>query len=498
MASFWKSSSAAAEAETRETDVDTAGDAIHDSGIDALKAENESLKASLHRISDTLSAFGLDMADMAGSIGGIADASVRHLDVFDSLSADVGQVATSAEAINEQVTVARDTSERLGPEVENSRAGAAEAVSSIEVLVQDVTGFETHVASANEAMESIREISSLIGSIAKQTNLLALNATIEAARAGEAGRGFAIVANEVKLLAGRTADATEDIDRTISQMRESLDELTSRSTSAIQAAREVGDRTGHFTTALETVANAMGEIDAATHGISRQSVDVGNTWSRISGSLSEMSHDASESSERLVTFADKLQSIADTNDTLVLDSALNGVETADSRLIVLVTDRADAVSSLFEKAVGDSTISMADLFDQDYRPVPGSNPEQVTTRYLDFTDKILPPIQEAILAEDSRIVFSACVDTNGYLPTHNLKFSKPQGDDPVWNAANCRNRRIFADRAGLRAARNEEPVLLQTYRRDMGGGTFVVMKEVDAPIRVNGRRWGSLRLAYKS
>lgn len=78
-----------------------------------------------------------------------------------------------------------------------------------------------------------------------------------------------------------------------------------------------------------------------------------------------------------------------------------------------------------------------------------------------------------------------------------LSFCVPQGDDPSWNMANCRNRRIFDDRAGMRAAKNEEPVLLQTYRRDMGGGNFVVMKEVDAPIMVRGRRWGTLRLAYK-
>jgi methyl-accepting chemotaxis protein len=67
----------------------------------------------------------------------------------------------------------------------------------------------------------------------------------------------------------------------------------------------------------------------------------------------------------------------------------------------------------------------------------------------------------------------------------------------VWNAAHCRNRRIFDDRAGLAAARNRKPFILQTYRRDMGGGQFMTIKEVSAPILVRGRHWGAVRLNYR-
>jgi methyl-accepting chemotaxis protein len=67
----------------------------------------------------------------------------------------------------------------------------------------------------------------------------------------------------------------------------------------------------------------------------------------------------------------------------------------------------------------------------------------------------------------------------------------------VWNTANCRNRRMFDDRVGLKAGRNTEPFLLQVYRRDMGGGEFVLMKDLSAPLWVGGRHWGGLRLAYR-
>ena len=82
-------------------------------------------------------------------------------------------------------------------------------------------------------------------------------------------------------------------------------------------------------------------------------------------------------------------------------------------------------------------------------------------------------------------------------PTHNRKYCQPQRPgDTVWNTANSRYRRIFNDRTGLASARNTRPFLLQTYRRDMGGGRFVVLKEATAPIVVQGRHWGGLRLAF--
>jgi methyl-accepting chemotaxis protein len=124
---------------------------------------------------------------------------------------------------------------------------------------------------------------------------------------------------------------------------------------------------------------------------------------------------------------------------------------------------------------------------------------QVLTEAVPFLELTLQPLQEQLLATDQKMTFCAAVDRNGYLPVHNLVFSKPQKpDDPVWNAANARNRRIFDDRAGLAAARNTRPFLVQAYRRDMGGGVTVLMKEIDAPITVRGRHWGGFRTAYKA
>jgi len=111
---------------------------------------------------------------------------------------------------------------------------------------------------------------------------------------------------------------------------------------------------------------------------------------------------------------------------------------------------------------------------------------------------VIPPIQEPALSFDPRVVFCAPIDVNGYIPSHNKVFSHPQRPgDPIWNAANSRTRRMFNDRVGLAAGMNQTDFLIQSYRRDMGGGKFAVMKDISAPIFVRGRHWGGLRLAYK-
>src|SRR5690606_12337861 len=186
------------------------------------------------------------------------------------------------------------------------------------------------------------------------------------------------------------------------------------------------------------------------------------------------------------------------SETLIETAAASGAQTEDTAYIDAVTAGALEVAEIFEDALASGRIRTVDLFDEHYVPVPGTDPQQFTTRFLALTDALLPGLQERLLGLSSKVVFCAAVDRNGYLPTHNEKFSHPQrAGDPAWNAANCRNRRIFNDRTGLSAGRNTRRFLLQTYRRDMGGGRFALMKDLSVPIHVNGRHWGALRMGYQ-
>ena len=152
---------------------------------------------------------------------------------------------------------------------------------------------------------------------------------------------------------------------------------------------------------------------------------------------------------------------------------------------------------MLEQAVADGRLTREQIFDTNYRPIRGTNPQQYETSYLKVFEDLLPAIQEPLLASDSNMVFCLATDRNGYIPVHNRKYSLPQRpDDALWNKANCRNKRIIDDRGAITAARSSRPFTVQTYARDMGGGRVDMLREVDAPIRLFGRHWGAFRSAY--
>ncbi len=138
-------------------------------------------------------------------------------------------------------------------------------------------------------------------------------------------------------------------------------------------------------------------------------------------------------------------------------------------------------------------LTMAQLFDTFYIPIPGTDPQKFHTQYDELTDGVLRPILDKYLNSDSRFIFVVAVDRNGYLPTHNSKYSKPMTDDNDYNTKWNRTKRIFNDRTGLAAARNKDAYLLQRYSRDTGE----IMTDLSVPIFIKNRHWGAIRIGYK-
>ncbi|WP_439408106.1 methyl-accepting chemotaxis protein [Bradyrhizobium sp. DASA03076] len=181
-----------------------------------------------------------------------------------------------------------------------------------------------------------------------------------------------------------------------------------------------------------------------------------------------------------------------------IEDKLWSIHEENTEFVTRAMEAGNALTKIFEQAVARGEVKMDDLFDTDYAEIAGTNPQQYRTKYLDWADRALPPFQEAFLAREPRMAFCAMVDRNGFLPVHNKIYSHPQRPgDVAWNTANCRNRRIFNDAAGLAAAHNQRSYLIQSYARDMGNGNTVMMREIDVPIRVQGRHWGGFRTAYK-
>jgi methyl-accepting chemotaxis protein len=181
-----------------------------------------------------------------------------------------------------------------------------------------------------------------------------------------------------------------------------------------------------------------------------------------------------------------------------IEDRLWSIHDENTEFVTRAMEAGIALTKIFEDGVASGAVSVDDMFDADYIEIAGTNPLQHRTRVLGWADRALPPFQKAFLARDPRMVFCVMIDRNGYLPVHNKIYSHPQRPgDVAWNTANSRNRRIFNDPAGLAAGRNLRSYLIQSYARDMGNGNTVMMREIDVPIRVNGRHWGGFRTAYK-
>jgi methyl-accepting chemotaxis protein len=441
-------------------------------------------------------ALGLEIADIAGHVDDVSARMAAQAELFKGLRSAAQELSTSNARI---ATAAQETAavtDAAGREMGTSRAKVQDSLDQIAQLVTVASDFAQDIEGLRDSLDRVGKVAHGIEAIARQTNLLALNATIEAARAGEAGRGFAVVAGEVKALAGQTSKATAEIDATLKALTDRIQKLLAQSGEAMKRAETVQTGTSAIGSVFDTIGTAMSSVSDKVSGITGAVGAIEKHCGELTASFERVSDGVDKSSQNLQAARNRINKLLGVGEELIQLTASSGIETVDTPLIRMVQDAAAKAVAAFEEAIAKGELSPADLFDEDYKPIPGTNPQQFMTRFVAFTDRALPAIQEPILGLDGKIVFCAALDRNGFLPTHNRKFSQPQGSDPAWNTANCRNRRIFNDRVGLAAGRNTKPFLVQTYRRDMGGGKYALMKDVSAPITVQGRHWGGFRLGY--
>jgi len=468
--------------------------AIRQSGAAATPSDSERL---VDQLANGIGGLGVELADVAGNLREVAGRVSTQADRFGHLQRTAEtMVSANHDIASASQAVQTATSAAVG-EITQSRDVVETAVQHISELIEAVGRIEIRLGAVGSALAQVAKVSGSIEAIAKQTNLLALNATIEAARAGSAGRGFAVVASEVKSLAEATRQATQLIGDTVRDLDGQVGNLIGESGDASLRAMNAGQGAEQIKGIIARVRDGFTAVRKEIDGVTRAATSNLAHCDMVISELCNLANGVDLSSSDLKRADDRVAKLLDLSENLIELIADSGIETADAPLIRTVIETAKTISASFEAAIARGEISLDQLMDENYREIPGTDPKQYLTDYVEFTDRILPPIQDPLQKSDSRIVFCVAWARGGYLPTHNPNYRKPQGADPVWNNANCRNRRLFNDRAVKKVAANTRPFLLQTYRRDMGGGNFVLMKDLSSPILVRGRHWGAFRMGFR-
>jgi len=153
---------------------------------------------------------------------------------------------------------------------------------------------------------------------------------------------------------------------------------------------------------------------------------------------------------------------------------------------------------VFRDAIQDKLAELAksgiNIWDQTYRPIPKTRPQKYDVSYCSAFEQQVQPLFERALNALRGGVYALVVDTRGYGAIHNQKYSRPLTGNYEADLVGNRTKRIWDDVTGQRGAKNQQPMLVQTYARDTGE----ILSEINMPIMVDGRHWGTVRVGCES
>ncbi|WP_150910021.1 methyl-accepting chemotaxis protein [Marinobacter halotolerans] len=447
------------------------------------------------------------MASLSGNADKNAVSTARVSHAADQLTArleqqvaEIAQVADYAGRITETVHEASEQAAQVAQLSSEASQLSASGRDALFGAIDDVRKIHEYSAenlrliqALNEKSGRIQGVTTTIHAIAEQTNLLALNAAIEAARAGEQGRGFAVVADEVRQLAARTAAATGEVEATLTEVRSDTSDIVGR----IETFADIVEK---GLASVESVGAVLDQIRDQSEQVNEQVLQIAEKdesnsqqLEKVSATIESMRDQTRESEQGLAALAEQSARLMNLAEEGNASFALHSPDSYHRFFYEQARDGASAIGKMFESAIERGEITERDLFDQSRQPIAGTDPQQYSSQFDGFTDKRLPAIQEPVKGAHPAMVFAIACAPDGYVPTHNRDFAHPPTGNPEVDLVKSRSKRLFNDRTGARCGSHTQTMLLQTYRRDTGE----IMHDLSVPIYLNGKHWGGFRLGYR-
>lgn len=225
----------------------------------------------------------------------ITESSQSQQQESDMVATAINEMRVTSENVSQNAQEAAQATDRSSEEAAVANQGIGDTVTSIQGLATEISAAEESVQRLNQDVTNIVSVLDVIRGIAEQTNLLALNAAIEAARAGEQGRGFAVVADEVRSLASKTQESTGDIQTMI----ERLQEGTSVVVHAMESSRSTSEKTISL---VQSASTALGEISSSVGIINEMNTHIATAASQqtsVSGELNASIQKIAEDSHKM-------------------------------------------------------------------------------------------------------------------------------------------------------------------------------------------------------